>query len=101
MYEDIEAHLEEMRKAKHPSIQQTMLKIALDTLTPKQKKLWDMYAYDRLTQEEIAEKLGIKRQSVAESITKIEAKVAKYVKHNRAAYMLLKLEHQIMNEDTE
>lgn len=93
MYEDFNID------AKHPTIQQTMFKMALESLTVKQKRLWDMYAYDRLTQEEIAGKLGIKQQTVEQSIKRVETKIAKYVRHNRAAYMLLKLEHKIMNSD--
>jgi RNA polymerase sigma factor (sigma-70 family) len=85
----------------HPTVEQLLVRMALDHLTPRQREIWDYYSLDRLTQDEIATKLNMKRQAVQQHLTAAARNVSKFVKQNRAAYMLLKLEHKIMNEGTD
>ena len=75
---------------RHPSPEQLMLREAVKRLTPAQKKVWDLHNFDRLTQEEIAKKLGKKRTTIQTQIGQCEKKIAKWVKNNLGAYKLLK-----------
>lgn len=95
--ENIEASTYD-NSSEHPTPEQLLVREALKTLTPKQTKVWQWFAYDRLTHKEIALNLGISRQAVTQMIEKIEYKVQKFCRQNRGAYMLLKLEQQIDNE---
>jgi RNA polymerase sigma factor (sigma-70 family) len=99
MFEEIENHLDKQKKSAHPSVEQTMIRMALESLTDKQRQIWDMHNYEKLTQDEIARKLGIKQQSVEQQLGSIEKKVTKWCKLNRGAYLLLKIEQQIMDGD--
>ncbi len=85
----------------HPTPEQMLVKMALENLTPKQRQIWDMYAYQQWTQEEIALFLNVKQSSISKILVRIEAKVKKFVKQNKGAYLLLKLEHKIMNEEND
>ena len=82
----------------HPTPEQLLVRMALEQLTPRQKQIWSLYNYDKLTQEEIATKLHIRRQVVQKTVNQITNKVKKFCKLNRGAYMLLKLEQQIEEE---
>lgn len=75
-----------------PSAEQAMLRQAARHLTSKQRQVWDLYNYDKLTQDEIGVKLGITHQGVAKHIKAIEKRVAKWCKSNMAAYNLIKQE---------
>lgn len=86
---------------KQPKAQEILFRMAVDHLTPRQHTIWDMWNYDRLTQDEIAKRLNMKRQNVAASIAAIEERIKKFIKLNMGAYLLLKLEYQIMNEEAE
>jgi predicted DNA-binding protein YlxM (UPF0122 family) len=87
--------------SKQPKAEEILFRMAIDHLTERQRKIWEMWNYDRLTQDEMALKLKIRRQSVAESISKIEDKIKKFVTINKGAYILLKMEQQIHQEDEE
>lgn len=101
MFEEIDAYMESTKDSRYSSIEQTMITMACSKLTAKQKKIWDFYNIDRLTQEEIGAILGIKQQTVDLQIRAIEKKIKQWCETNRGAYMLLKLEHKIMNEEIE
>ncbi len=75
---------------KHPTPEQLMVREAAKWLTSKQKKVWELYNYDRFTQDEIAKKLGITQQGVAKHIKAIEKRIAKWIGSNLGAYNLLK-----------
>ena len=79
--------------SEHPTPEQLLVREAVKFLTPKQKKVWELYNYDRLTQDEIAKKLGVRQQTIQESIKGIEHRIAKWVKSNMGAYNLLKKEY--------
>jgi DNA-directed RNA polymerase specialized sigma24 family protein len=74
----------------HPTSEQLMVREAIRHLTFKQQKLWELWNYDRLTQDEIADKLHIDQSSVSRRIKTIEKRIAKWVRNNIGAYNLLK-----------
>lgn len=86
---------------KQPKAHQLLLKIAVETLTAKQKAIWFRWNNERLTQDEISALFKISRSTVRTYITRIESKLTKYIKKNLGAYLLLKIEHKIMNEEIE
>lgn len=86
------AFQEPVAAQKHPSPEQLLVREAAKYLTAKQKRVWELYNYDKLTQDEIGAKLGITHQGVAKHIKAIEKRIAKWVKSNIAAYNLIKEE---------
>jgi RNA polymerase sigma factor (sigma-70 family) len=78
----------------HPTPEQLLVREATKYLTPKQKRVWALYNFDRLTQEEIGAKLGISQQMVTQHIQAIEKRIAKWVSSNMGAYKLLKGEFE-------
>lgn len=78
-----------------PSPEQLLMKLAIERLNPKQRQIWDWYAYDQKSQEEIGQLLGIKQQAVQQRINVIENKIKKFVEQNLGSYMLLRLDKQL------
>lgn len=76
----------------HPRPEEVMIRQAVRYLTPKQRKVWHLYNYDRLTQDEIAQKLGKKRTTIETQIRQCEARIIKWCKSNMAAYRVIKQE---------
>lgn len=74
----------------HPTPEQLLMREALKILEPKQLKVWEMWNYNRLTQDEIAKEFKVSRQAIAKQIKVIEGLLAKWVKSNMGAYQLLK-----------
>jgi DNA-directed RNA polymerase specialized sigma subunit len=79
--------------SEHPTPEQLLMREAAKFLTPKQKKVWELYNYDRLTQDEMAARLGMGQANVAHSIKAIEKRIAKWVASNMGAYKLLKQDY--------
>lgn len=79
---------------RHPSPEQLMLREAVRRLTPKQKKVWEMHNFDRMTQAEIGKKLKISQPMVNQHIKACEKKIAKWCKSNMGAYKLLKTDYE-------
>lgn len=77
----------------HPTPEQLLIRQAIKYLTPKQKQVWELHNYDRLTQDEIAKKLNMKQPNVTISLKAIEKRIAKFVQHNLGAYELLKRDY--------
>lgn len=77
----------------NPTTEELFIREALKHLSKEQRVIWELYAYDKLTQDEIAKKLGKAQSSIARRITTIEKQVAKWVKNNMGAYELLKKEY--------
>ena len=86
---EIESTEEERR---HPKPEELMLKQALKTLTKKQIHVWELYAYDRMTLEDIAKLKRVTKQAISKQIKTIEKRIATYIKSNMGAYNLLKEE---------
>lgn len=76
----------------HPRPEEVMIRQAVRYLTPTQRKVWHLYNYDRLTQDEIAVKLGKKRTTIQTQIRQCEARITKWCKSNMAAYRVIKQE---------
>ena len=76
----------------HPRPEEVMIRQAVRYLTPIQRKVWQLYNYDRLTQDEIATKLGKKRTTIETQIRQCEARIVRWCKSNMAAYHLIKQE---------
>jgi len=83
---------DEVAENEQPTVEQMFIRQAVKYLTPKQRAIWEYWNYDRLTQDEIAEKLNMKQQNVSNSIKAIEKRIAKWCKSNEASYRLLKNE---------
>lgn len=86
---------------KQPRVQQMIMQMAVNTLNETQREIWFLYNNERLTQDEIALKMVLKRDNIKDYIKRIETKLVKFCKANIAAYLLLKVEHKIMNEENE
>lgn len=82
----------EQEANEHPRPEEVMVRQAVRYLTPKQRKVWHLYNYDRLTQDEIAQKLGKKRTTIETQIRQCEARIVKWCKSNMVAYNLIKQE---------
>ena len=67
----------------HPSPEQLLLRQAVKLLTPKQKKIWELYNYDRLTQDKIADRLKISQPVVAKHIKAIRGRITRYCTSNK------------------
>jgi RNA polymerase sigma factor (sigma-70 family) len=74
----------------HPTIEQLFMREAYNHLTAKQKKIWEYHIFEKLTQDEIAQKLGITQQTVNAHIRACETRIKKWISENKAAYNLLK-----------
>jgi len=81
------------KSSEHPTVEQMFIRQAIKFLTPKQRAVWEYHNYDRLTQDEIAEKLNITQQVVGKHIKAIEKRIAKWCKSNMGAYELLKKDY--------
>lgn len=84
------------KSSEHPTPEQLLLKEAIKHLTPKQRKVWEYHAYDKLTQDVIAKKLKVSQSMVAQHIAASEARIAKWCKSNMGAYELLKSDFEAM-----
>jgi RNA polymerase sigma factor (sigma-70 family) len=78
----------------HPTPEQLLIREAAKYLTKKQKKVWEYANYERMTQDEIAEKLGIDQTTVRDHLQACEKRIAKWVKSNIGAYNLLKTDFE-------
>lgn len=81
---------DENKGQEHPTPEQLMIRQAIKLLTPKQQEVWEMWNFDRMTQDEIAERLGITRDAVKMRISGIEKKIVKYCRQRQEVYELLK-----------
>lgn len=83
---------EENLDLKHPTPEEMLIRQAVKYLTPKQRRVWDLYNYDKWTRDQIGEKLGISHQAVCKHISACEKRIAKWCRSNMGAYKLLKSE---------
>lgn len=82
----------------HPTPEQFLMQEAINELTPKQRKVWDLYNFEQLSIADIGRKLRIAPQGVSRHIKACETKIKKFVKQNMGAYNLLKSETGETNE---
>ena len=77
-------------RCKHPTVEQLFIREATKCLTAKQRAVWEYHNYDRLTQEEIAEKLNKARTTIETQIGQCERAIAKWCKEHKDVYEMLK-----------
>lgn len=88
---DIKMELEESNGQKHPTAEQLLLRMAVEkALMNKQRKVWELYNYDRFTQAEIAKKLKCTQQAIDQQIKVIEKQLTKWIKEHSEVYEALK-----------
>lgn len=80
------------RDSESPKPEQVMIRQAVRYLTPKQREVWNLYNYDKLTQDEIAQKLGKKRTTIETQVHQCEARIVKWCKMNMETYKMIKQE---------
>jgi DNA-directed RNA polymerase specialized sigma24 family protein len=74
----------------HPTVEQLFIKEAAKHLTPRQKILWDYHNLDKLSQDEIAIKMGITQQAVSKHIRAIGDRIKKWCDYNQSVYQVIK-----------
>lgn len=79
-------------KREHPTPEQVFIREAMRRLTPKQRLIWEYYAYDQLTQDEIAHKLKVSQPVIAKHIKACEKRIARYCKTHMTTYNLIRSE---------
>jgi RNA polymerase sigma factor (sigma-70 family) len=75
------------------------MSMAVETLNPEQKEIWFCHNNERMTQDEIAERLNLKRTTIETMLKRIQTKLEKHIRRNMGAYLLLKVEQVIMTEE--
>jgi RNA polymerase sigma factor (sigma-70 family) len=84
--------------SENATYEQLMIRQALKRLTTKQVQVWELWNYEKLTQDEIAEKLKISQPVVAKHIKAIEKKIVKYCQSHMQAYEAMKETEQRQDE---
>lgn len=81
----------------HPTPAQLLMRMAISqALMNDQRKIWELYNYDRLTHEEIAIKLKVSRQAVSKRIATIEKRLTKWMEeHQRVHEALTEAEYDV------
>lgn len=68
----------------HPLPEQLLMRQAVkESLTTIQRNIWEMYNYDRLTQNEIAKRYSITQEAISQRIGTIERRLMKYCKEHK------------------
>jgi DNA-directed RNA polymerase specialized sigma subunit len=76
--------------SEHPTPEQLFIREAAKHLTAKQKVIWDYHNFDKLTQDEIAIKVGIAQPVVSRHIKAINKKIQKWCEANMSVYEMIK-----------
>jgi predicted DNA-binding protein YlxM (UPF0122 family) len=77
-----------------PSVEELFIREAVKHLTPKQRVIWEYWNLDRLTQDEIALKVGRARTTIQSTIKQCEKSIAKWCAKHQFVYELLKTEYK-------
>jgi len=89
-----EDYIERKKARMHPTPEQILFRMAVEkALSNKQRKVWEYWNYDRLTQPEIAKKLRVKQQAVSQQIATIEKQLAKWIQEHAEVYKTLQLDY--------
>jgi hypothetical protein len=81
----------------YPSPSEVFISEAVKHLTYKQKLIWEYTNYDKLTQDEIAKKMGISQPTVCGHLRAINRSIVKWCKSYKQTYKLL--ESQVKREE--
>lgn len=75
----------------HPSPEMMLIREAIaKALNNDQREIWEMHAYDKLFDIEIAKKLKVTQQAISKRLKVIEHKIIQYCQDHRQAYAALK-----------
>ena len=69
--------------------QKQLLERSLESLSPKQKEVYELNRHEGMTYVEIAGRLGISRDTVKEYMGLAIAKIKKFIKEQRAEWLLI------------
>lgn len=91
-YIDMETLVEKIydEACEHPTTAELFIAMAVKHLTKKQKQVWELHQYDRLTQDEIATKLHKARTTIETQIHQCETRIKKWCLGHMETYELLK-----------
>ncbi len=91
-YRSIEMLVERIydKACEHPTVEQLFIAMAVKHLTKKQKQVWELHQFDRLTQDEIATRLGKARTTVLTQIHQAERRIKKWCANHMKTYEMLK-----------
>jgi DNA-directed RNA polymerase specialized sigma24 family protein len=79
----------------NPTIAETMFRMAVEkALTVKQREAWELFNYDRMTEEEIARKLRISRRSTRSRLDGAKYSIKMWCEANMHIYDLIKSQQQ-------
>ena len=78
------------KSSEHPTPEMLLIREAVKYLTPKQREAWEYANYDKLTEDQIAKKLKISRDSAHDRLEGAQKRIIKWCKSNMGAYNLLK-----------
>ena len=77
--------------AVHPSVEQLMMREAVSrALMNRQKRVWEMYNFDRMTHAEIAKKLKVTPSAITQQIKTIEKQLTKWIQEHKEVYQIIK-----------
>ena len=75
----------------HPTPEQLLIREAVNNaLMNKQKRVWEMYNYDRLTHAEIAKKLKVTPSAITQQLKTIDKRLTKWVREHQDVYDVIK-----------
>ena len=76
---------------RYPTAEEALFRMAIDrVLTNEQKKVWEYWNYDKLTQKEIAKKLNSEQSLIAKKIRTIEKQISNWCVEHMEIYKLLR-----------
>lgn len=75
----------------HPTPEQLFIREAVNkALMNKQKRVWEMHNFDRMTHAEIAKKLKVTSSAVTQQIKTIEKRLTKWIQQHQDVYDIIK-----------
>lgn len=69
-------------KVKQDKIEQTVIRVIQEELTPRQQEVVTMYYFEKYNMVEISKMLGINKSSVSRIISRAKARIKKFLKYN-------------------
>jgi RNA polymerase sigma factor (sigma-70 family) len=75
--------------SEHPGVEELFIREAAKHLTAKQRAIWEYHNFDRLTQDEIADRVGIKQSTVNAHIRACEERIKRWCDDNRGVYNVI------------
>lgn len=76
--------------SEQPTVEELFIREAVKHLTSKQKQVWEYHNFDKLTQQEIGNKLGISQQAVMGHLRAINERIKKWCDYHQEVYDIIK-----------